>query len=63
MTVNEWRRKHPKCKWCKHCEFVYPFQQAYVSCPDYYDCNAKDKIVHPNIPRIFCQLFELKEDK
>lgn len=59
MTVQEWRKKHKRCQFCKHCVDVIP-HTALVA--PYYCCNAKEKIVNQDLPRPFCRLFELKED-
>lgn len=58
MTVNEWRRKHRKCLFCKHLRVVNPPHY----CADcFFRCEAKQKDVNEDIPRPFCKLFELKE--
>lgn len=59
MTVKEWRNKHRKCCWCKHLR--------HMTLPPNCDgndawCMAKMKIVNEDLPRPFCELFEVKED-
>lgn len=59
MTVFEWRRKHPKCKYCVHLRhMMFP---PYCLGRDTW-CNAKEKIVDEDLPRPFCRLFEARED-
>lgn len=59
MTVKEWRKRHPKCQYCVHLRHMTlpPFCEG----PDTW-CLAKEKIVNSNFPRLFCRLFEVKED-
>lgn len=59
MTVQQWRNRHRRCYFCKHCKYVMP---PYGIAPDYYRCEAKCKIVNENIPRPFCRLFEQKKE-
>lgn len=60
MTVNEWRNKHRRCKFCKHVQVF----DAPPNCldGDLFECKAKQKPVHPTVPRPFCRVFQLKED-
>lgn len=52
MTVDEWRNKHKRCKYC-----------AFIQLTDCgWECTAKDKFVYRNIPRVFCKLFRVRED-
>lgn len=59
MTVKEWRRKHPKCRYCVHLKHMTLPQNCIGS--DTW-CKAKDKDVNENLPRPFCRLFEVRED-
>lgn len=59
MSVTEWRRKHPKCKYCRHLE--------YMSLPPFCVgrdtwCAAKMAIVNENIPRLFCKVYETEAE-
>lgn len=58
--VDKWRRKHKKCKWCIYNKHVVP---PAMCCPSFCECIAKDKIINEDIPRPFCSLFALKEEK
>ncbi len=59
MTVAEYRKKHPKCKYCEHYRFVVPpFPE--VSCDGW--CKAKEKVVNEDLPRPFCKVFKVKEE-
>ena len=49
--INRWRRRHKKCKFCKHCVPVSVLEG---------NCLAKDKIVDMKISRPFCSVFQLK---
>lgn len=62
MNVSEWRNANRKCKWCKHFSsfdpiHIDPSYSGEIIC----ECKAKDKFVYPNVPRIFCKTFSLKE--
>lgn len=70
----KWRKRHPRCRYCKHVYEIYspqieqdPFYDIYapnvqISGKDtFYGCRAKGKFVNGNIPRIFCGAFEPKE--
>lgn len=57
LTVNEWRAKHKKCAYCKHCSYKWTNYHSPFGW-----CSAKIKSVNDNLPRPFCKLFELKED-
>ena len=62
LTPQDWRRRHPKCKFCKHCKLQTPSAKYGVSCPDFFSCEAKDKIItFIGLPRRFCRCFEVKE--
>ena len=58
--VDEWRRKHKKCKWCIYHKHVVP---PSMCCPPFCECVAKDKIINEDIPRPFCRLFALKKEE
>lgn len=47
--VDQWRRRHKKCIFCKYYE--YP------------RCTAKMKRVYGDIPRLFCRVFQPKPFK
>lgn len=58
MTVERWRQKHRKCKFCKHLK--------YMSLPMFCIgrgtwCKAKEKIVNDKMPRFLCAVFQLRE--
>lgn len=53
--VDAYRRKHKKCKWCKHCD-----NSLLRSC--YTMCRAKDIRIYADARRPFCSLFELKKE-
>ena len=62
-TPYDWREKHPKCKFCRYCEFVSPSTKFGVMCPDYYKCEVKDRIIHlPNMPRPLCMCYEARHE-
>lgn len=57
MTVLEWRKKHRRCKFCKHLrDLMMPLNCIGTETL----CKAKDKVVIANIPRPFCRLYEPK---
>ena len=53
--VDKWRRKHKRCGFCQHVEYLD--NPCGISA---FSCKAKDKLVNIEIPRPFCGLFELK---
>ena len=58
--VNRWRRRHKRCYFCKYCRSIAmstPFS------PDVFECTAKGKTVNIDIPKPFCNLFELNIKK
>lgn len=57
--VQRWRRRYKKCLWCKYCKMERP---VIAEIDPFYKCKAKLKVVNPDIPRLFCSLFTLKED-
>lgn len=58
MTVNEYRQKHKRCKFCEYCstksllDFMY--SQSFTW------CVAKKRETNENMGR-FCKVFKLKE--
>ena len=60
MTVAEWKKKHRKCLYCKHCEYIKSIYE-YDTTLGNYMCKAKERFVMTSLPRPFCKLFERKE--
>ena len=58
IAIRDWRSKHKKCAFCKYLKLLIP---PAPHCEPGYLCAAKDKMVNPNLPRPFCELFRLKE--
>lgn len=60
MTVQEWRNRNRRCKFCRWLQYMTlpPFCMGKDTW-----CRAKKKIVNDEVPRIFCRLFELKEER
>ena len=64
--VLNYRKKHPKCKYCKWLKFICT---KTIPCNDYYICKAKDKIIRKyfpdmtEIPRWFCECYEVDETR
>ena len=57
--VYDWRRKHPKCNYCKY----YRVRQVGIEEAIIEECIAKDKMISSNsIPRWFCKLYKVKEN-
>lgn len=56
-----WRQDHPKCKFCKYMKTVIPKIDADLA--PYDICQVKDKIVNDELPRWFCQCYEVDTDK
>ena len=60
--VYKYRKKHPKCKYCK-------FHKAYIrgiGIQEFYfqECTAKDKYIEfENLPRWFCKCYEVDKEK
>lgn len=57
--VSKWRRKHKKCRFCKHCKYS-PMIFGHDPAPW---CTAKKKTVDDEIPKMFCRAFQLKPFK
>ena len=63
--INEYRNKHPRCRYCKY--------SKYVTAPvllwdcDYHECVLKDKIIkywfYNSIAGMFCKYFECGDIK
>lgn len=63
MTPEEWRIKHKRCKFCR---FGLSPRALGISPPpdnDFWICQAKGKVVHSELPRLFCRVFAVKEDE
>lgn len=58
IAIQNWRRKHKKCAFCKYLKLLIP---VVPNCASGCFCNVKDKMVNPDLPRPFCELFRLKE--
>lgn len=57
MTVQEWRDRHRRCKWCK---YLHVYCNSLLRVGPSYRCRAKQRYVNPDLPRPFCRLFEQK---
>ena len=63
--VYQYRKKHKKCKYCKHLKYKGHFGIG-VS---YYLCEAKDKIIKDlipdmrELPRLFCSCYEVDREE
>lgn len=55
-----WREDHPKCKFCQYIELVIPKADH---TPSYWHCKIKDKIVNKELPRYFCECYEVDREK
>lgn len=58
--VDTYRRRHKKCKWCKHCVTSHALDkvgQVHIK----YKCSAKDEYVNENFPHMFCKMFLLSK--
>ena len=54
--VIEYRRKHPKCKYCKYIQFADPGYELFSY------CEAKDKsVISVHLPRPFCKCYEIED--
>lgn len=54
--ANKWRRRHKKCRFCKHCSYT-PIVAGHD--PKGW-CNVRMKCVNDRTPRHFCSAFQLK---
>ena len=63
--VLAYRRKHPKCKYCKYLKYHSRFNLGVY----YYKCEAKNKVIRdisPDMtcfPRWFCSCYEVDKEK
>lgn len=56
--VYKYRKRHPCCIYCKYLKLEVPP----VDCaPDYYNCEAKDKIIHCIYMQRICRCYEVKK--
>ena len=56
-----WRLNHPRCAFCKYLRFDATPTRLGLSCPDYYKCILKQKIInYPAMPRPWCKCFDVK---
>lgn len=53
--ANKWRRKHKRCRFCKHCEYT-PGTLEYSIKPW---CKVKKQSVNDECSRMFCKAFQL----
>ena len=58
IAIENWRRKHKKCNFCKYLRLLMP---PAPHCESGCFCAAKCKMVDPDSPRPFCTLFKVKE--
>ena len=59
--VYKYRKRHTCCNYCKYLEFVMP---PYNIAPDYYKCQAKDKIIYFTEILRLCSCYEVdRRDK
>ena len=58
MTIQEWRKKHPRCAFCKNvAKHVYHGYAEMIL-----ECQAKDKrIIFNNMSRAFCRLYQVRD--
>lgn len=65
--VLNYRKKHPKCKYCKWLKFISV--TSFLPMTSFYKCIAKKKTINDcfpdmtNIPRWFCECYEVDETK
>lgn len=58
--VFDYRKNHPKCKYCKHLKTYPRGFEGYI----FHECLAKDKFIDfPNLPRWFCSCYEIDYTK
>lgn len=58
--IIEYRRKHPKCKWCKYCKAIVP---SNLPVPSFDKCLLKEIIIRRNWMANFCKYYECKYDE
>ena len=54
--VYEYRKRHPCCNYCKYLKLEVPPVYCVSS---YYNCKAKDKIIHCIYMRRICSCYEV----
>lgn len=63
-VIYRWRKKHPKCYFCRYLEHIDPYFLHFVSAPDYYNCKAKDKIIYfPKMFRPWCSCYSVYKEE
>lgn len=62
--VQEYRNRHPRCRYCKYCNFI--LLKWVPGCPGWYSCSLKDKYICSdmslkiNWKGMFCRWYETK---
>lgn len=62
--ILKYKNKHKRCKYCKHLKF----DMGRDTVPPFFMCLAKDKVIRDflpdmtEVPRLFCQCYEVKEE-
>lgn len=56
--IQQYRRLHPQCKWCKYYKYRYFVHYTDVS---YEECILKDKIIRCHHLAKICRYYQLKE--
>lgn len=60
--VMKYRKKHRRCKYCLH-KILNPSMMGLT--PEFYSCQAKDKILSDwsteHLPKIFCSCYRVKK--
>ena len=57
-----WRRRHPRCEFCKYLKYDNGPSRLGLSCSDFWRCLVKRKIINfISMPRPFCPCYQAKE--
>lgn len=57
--VENYRKFHKNCKYCKHAKYESPVLKYNVSCPDYYYCECSDNVIHIFIKALWCRYYRV----
>lgn len=64
MEPYEWRKRHPRCWFCKYYKLSTPAGIHGLAMPDIFKCLVKEKTInYPKMPRPWCKCFSLQREK
>jgi len=60
----DWRKKHPRCWFCKYYKLAIPAGAHGMGLPDFFKCLVKEKTINcPKMPRPWCKCYTVEQIK